>query len=223
MTEREKQFYNLYLVTSRSVRNKPFSKRKNWDGFEDKPEYLAIRKVCNLFNNHPQIKPEIYFKAPFKVYPDTEHFPIEFFATQKAIKVYTMYLKTQQEMSPDTDEQIQFIKDSLRYIAMYCVRNKINIYEYITHKSGITYSWMQHVRQHYVSIYALFEYAELPSVVNSIPEDEKDLFLGNIAEELFAYKTRYMRSITAKRVVQEGMKRITKVVDEHNKIKSKKS
>ena len=49
MTNREKELYNLYLSVSRSSRNKPFKLRQDFEGFEEKPEYIALKKICKFY------------------------------------------------------------------------------------------------------------------------------------------------------------------------------
>ena len=213
MTEQEKRYYNLYLITSRTCRNKPFKIRENFDGFEDKPEYGYLCKVVKFLNEFSQIKPEKYFEAPFKMYADVDYFDLKFFASQKAIKTYTLYMKQRQEESPDSDHHISFIKESLRFIGMFCIKNKISLNDYIRHSGGSTYSWMKHVREHKVSIYSVFEFADMITTVNESPEDERDLLLGSMSKYIYTYKQRYMNSKVAKNVVKEGLIRIRPVIE----------
>ena len=213
ISENEKRLYNDYLAISRSSRNQPFQIRKDFDGFEDKVEYAYLRKVANILNQFPQIKSDIFFKAPYLLYPDETWFDLKFFTTQKAIKVYTVYFKKLQEESPDSAENISFIKDSLRYIGMYCIKNNIPISDYITHLSGITKSWMKHIREHNVSLYCMMEFTNLESVIASTPNDEVDMFLDNINDRIILYRNRYKTSKVARKLVQEGLLRVGALVN----------
>ena len=219
MTENEKRLYNLYLSTSRSSRNKPFKIREDFDGFDKTPEYNLITKISYFFNKFPQIKPEIYFKAPFIIYPDQEYIPLEYFTTQKAIKAYSVYMKQKEEESPDSDDHLEFIRNSLRYIGIFCAKEKIPVNDYLVHKSGITYTWMQHFRRRDICIYSLFELPNLIESIQSIPEDEKSLLLGGIGKDIYSYKQRYMMSNKAKVLVKDGTKKIIEFVDRNiNKV-----
>lgn len=213
ISEKEKGLYNKHLVISRSIRNQPFKIRKDFDGFESTVEYAYLRKVSNILDQFPQIKSEIFFKAPYLLYTDENWFDLKFFTTQKAIKVYTVYFKKLQEESPDSDENIAFIKDSLRYIGKYCITNNICIPEYITHTTGITKAWMKHVRNHDVSLYCLMEFNNLESVIANTPNDEVDLFLDNINDKIILYRNRYSTSKIARKLVQEGLTRIIELVN----------
>ena len=92
MTDFEKRIYNSYLAVTRSMNNKPFRLRKNFDGFEDKPEYIYVKKLANLFNRHHNLNIDDFFRAPFTIYQDPEIYSIQFYTTQKAIKVYKIHL-----------------------------------------------------------------------------------------------------------------------------------
>ena len=78
-------------------------------------------------------------------------------STQKAINAYTTYMRQLQEESPDSEYHIEFIKNSLRFIGMFCIKNKIPIEKYPTFSSGVTHSWMKHVKEHNISIYVMFD------------------------------------------------------------------
>ena len=217
MTKEEKEYYNLYLSVSRSSRNKPFRLRKNFDGFEEKPEYLSIKKLCAFFHKFPNVKPKAYFEAPYVIYEDEEFFDLKFFTSQKAIKAYTLYQKLKREENPDTKDQLDFLKDSLRFIGMYCLKNNIPVEKYTTHKEGITYAWMKHYRQHNISIYSLMELPGLLKSLNDIAPDESDLFLDDVAETIFTYKTRYNNSKSAKYILKAGTNKIIEFVNKNLK------
>jgi hypothetical protein len=176
-------------------------------------EYAYLRKVNNILIQFPQIKPDIFFKSPYCLYPDETWFDLKFFTSQKAIKAYTTYFKKLQEESPDSDENISFIKESLRFIGMYCIKNNISINEYVIHESGITKAWMKHVREHNVSLYCLMNFENLESVISQTPKDEVDLLLDNITDKITLYRNRYRTSNSARKLIQEGMFRVSALVN----------
>ena len=213
ITEWEKEYYNMYLAVSRSCRNKPFTIRKNFEDFEDAPEYIHVRRICSFLRQFPQIKPRIFFQAPYELYKDLDYIDLKFFTTQKAVKTYTLYMRQLQEESPDSEHHIEFIKNSLRFVGLFCIKNKIPIEKYPTHSGGATYSWMKHVKEHNISIYVMFDFTEIFGIIYATPNDELDLLLGNVAVGLAAYKNRFDTSKEARRIVREGFKRIKTVVD----------
>lgn len=214
MSNREKELYNTYIAVSRSLRDKPFRLRQNFEDFENNPDYIYIKKIEYFLRQFPQIKIKHFFSAPYVLYKDVEYFDLKFFATQRAVKAYTVYMNQLQEESPDSDHHIQFIKDSLRFIGMFCIKNKIPLNEYIHHSSGVTYSWMKHVKERSITIYSVFEFPEVFSIIRKCPKDEVDLFLGTLITGLSGYKNDFDKSKNARRIVKEGLKRIKRVVDE---------
>jgi len=213
INEKEKDLYNTYLAVSRSTRNKPFSIRKNWDGFESSKEYLYIKKIYNFLLQFPQIKPQLYFKAPYMLYEDADFIDLQFFCTQKAISAYSTYLRQLQEESPDSKHHIEFIKDSLRFIGMFCIKKNIPLEAYSTYSEATTYTWMKHVKEHNVSIYVMFNFSDIFNVIRGTPNDELDLLLGSIAVGLAGYKNKYDMSKEARRIVKEGFNRIVPIIN----------
>lgn len=213
ISEKEKELYNTYLAVSRTARNQPFTPRKNFDRFEDSQEYLYIHKINEFLTSYPQILPKLFFKAPYELYKDKEYIDLKFYTTGNAIKVYTIYMNQLQEESPDSEYQIQFIKNSLRFIGMFCIENKIPIEEYILHSGGVTYTWMKHIKERKISIYVMFNFSNLFDIIHSIPKDEIDLLLGNIINEISIYKNRYDTSKQARHIIVEGFKRLKNLID----------
>jgi len=213
MTQTEKECYNNFLASTRSIQNKPFKLRKDFSGFEDTEEYLYVKRLNTFFTKFPHIVRQWYFEAPFKIYEDDGYYDLKFYSSQKAIKTYTLYMKQKKEQSPDSDDMVDMIKESLKNIGSYCVRQKIPLQKYIYHKEGATYCWLKHLKEYKICIYPLFEWADFPSLVGQLPDDEKDLFLNGVAEHIFAYKTRLANSKRAKHIIKEGIKRVKKVTN----------
>lgn len=211
VTNAEKNLYNTYLRISRSSQNKPFSYRKDFTDLEDSA-VVHLKRISALLSKYPHIDPDDYFLAPFKVYPNAEFFPLEYFAGMGGVNAYTIYMKQIQEMPPDSEEQIDFISKSLKTIGSFCIKHNIPVEKYSSFKTGITYDWMKHVKRHEVSIYALMEFSEISDIIKGAAEDEKELFLGDIGTYFWGYKTKYMQSKIAKTLVQEGLKRINNIV-----------
>lgn len=211
----EKNLYNTYLRISRSSRNKPFSYRKDFSDI-DNPTIVHLKRINNLLCKYPHIKPDDYFKAPFKVYPNADFFPLDYFSTMKGVNAYSIYRKQIQEMNPDSDEQIEFIRDSLKHIGAFCIKNKIRLNQYPKHKTGLTWDWMKHIKRHEISVYSLMEFPEIYNIITNMPDDEKELFLGDIGLYFLGYKNKYLKSQVAKQLVSEGMKKINKVINSKN-------
>jgi len=211
MTEQEKNCYNTYLATSRTVQNKPFKIRKDFKGFEEKEEYLYIKRICKIFNQFPEVDHGLFFRAPYNVYPDRSYFDLKFFSSQKAIRAYTVFLKKRRNSNIDSEDMLTFIKDSLKYIGKYCYENNLRLKDYVNHKEGLTYCWFQHLMEHKICIYPLFRYKQFVSCIENLGETEKEL-MSDIHLNLDRYRSRYMHSKKAKTIIQEGYKKIEKLL-----------
>lgn len=215
ITNVEKLLYNTYLRVSRTAKDKPFTYRKDFSDMDDST-LLHLKRIAILLSKYPHIDADEYFLAPFKVYPNAEHFTIDYYAGMGAVNAYTLYMKQIQEMPPDSDEQLQFIRKSLKYIGSFCIKNKIKLESYPTFKSGLSYDWMKHVKKHEVSVYVLMAFPEISDIIKESAEDEKELFLGEIGKYFWGYKTKLIQSQIAKELISEGLKRVSKVVNKNN-------
>jgi hypothetical protein len=90
VTEREKYIYNCYLETTRKLNNKPFRYRKDFEGFEEREDYVYIARLSTFFNKFPNVNIKDFFEAPFFVYKE-DAVGLEFYNSQRAIKAYTIY------------------------------------------------------------------------------------------------------------------------------------
>lgn len=209
MTEQEKQIYNTYLATTRSQQGKPFKLRKD---FEDLKSLPLVVRLTNFFKRYPHIVPHEFFKAPYEIYPDTEHLDISYYLTRAAIKAYSLYQQKLKDTSPET--QIEDIRKSLQYIGSFCIKNKLQLEDYIYHKTGCIYSWMLHYREHYINIYSLFEMGDLTSLLNRVSMEEKKILVDDLQQTIGTFKVRYFKSAPTKKFVKEGTDKIKKFLKE---------
>jgi len=211
MTLFEQNVYNKYLAISRSMVGKPFKLRKDFEKFTEHKDYPYVHRLASFFQRFPQIDKQKYFEAPFKIYSDETYFDLKFYISQRAIKSYSIYMKQFRDQMPDSNEQLIFIRDSLRFIAKFCFENKIPIDDYISYRPYSTYSWTQHLKEHKISVYTLFGFEKLQEIINSIPNDEGHLLLGDSIDEIYRYKMRFHNAIKAKQLVQKGIDKIKKL------------
>lgn len=91
ITELEKRVYNSWLATTRSRSGKPFKLRKNWDKFEDKPEYIHIKKLAKMFQVYDNIDMNEWFKAPYEVYQDNAQYDLKHYTLLKSFTCFKIY------------------------------------------------------------------------------------------------------------------------------------
>jgi hypothetical protein len=213
MKEEEKSCYNTYLRISRSIKNEPFKLRKDFTDFEKDTKYEYVKRLVTFFNQYPHIDMETFFKAPFLIYKDEKYFPLEYFLTQKAVKAYRLYNLYLQNLQPDTNEQLDIIKKSLKFIYNFCKTEKIKIDDYISYKEkdSLVYSWVLHVKEHKVCVYVLFNFPQFQYILYNIPKDEQELFLSEIIKSYATFKTRYEKSIYAKPFIIQGLEKLKKL------------
>ena len=206
------------MAASRSHQNKPFTIRKDFENFDtEKPEdYLAILKIEQIIKSS-NLNPKVYINAPYLVYKDTKYFDLPFYTTQKAIKAYSVHIKGMKQKLPDDKEQLEFIKDSLIFIKEYCIKKNIPLDKYFSQMEGIAPAWAIHLVTYKISIYLFigFELLGVPirDIMYDLHPDDREMYLGNIDETYPKYKANIMNSTIAKKLIKEGVSRISTLID----------
>lgn len=215
LTDFEQRIYNTYLATSRSALGKPFTLRKDFSKFDESdPNYVYIKKLGMFFKKFSHIDMRMYFRAPFEIYKDGEQYELRFFATQKAVALYSMYVKKFQEQSPDTDEQIQSIKDSLSFIIKFCHEHQIKFSDYISYKiSGAnTEEFLSHYKNREVNLYVLLKMPNFERTVYSLDEELRALFFGESLDKISSFKIKLHQSVKAKPLIDNTIKKALQVL-----------
>ncbi len=132
ITDLERRIYNKHLAISRSLRDKAFKLKQDFTDFHNDPKYIHIKRLSIFFTKYPDVNMDTYFMAPYKLYTDVQYFDLSYFASPRAIKTYTIYKQQLLQESPDS--QIQDVKDSLRFLVHYCLKNNIQLHDYVYHK-----------------------------------------------------------------------------------------
>lgn len=211
----EKNLYNTYLRISRTARNKPYRSRQDFENFKDE-DHINLRKLISFFTKFRNVSSEDYFRAPYEVYKDHERFDLSYYTTQKAIKAYTLYMQQKEEQDPDNPEQLKFVTDSFRFIALHCLKNNIPVEKYLWFSSGAVRDWLHHYKSHNVSVYALLIFPELDVIIHNLPPDERELFIGE-SGNVIKFRERLAKSTECKRVVYQSYEKIKKFVAQNLK------
>lgn len=155
MIPREEQIiYNNHLAISKKCRDEPFKIRQNFDNFdEDKKPILT--KLSRMFHSYPTINQEDFFSAPYKIFPDTEYFPLEYYTTQKAKSVYTQYIKSLETENPDSDDSLQRLKDGLKFVYEFCKKHRLTFETYPVFCENNIPSVADHLKNHKINYYVL--------------------------------------------------------------------
>jgi len=211
LTDFEQRIYNTHLAISRSSLGKPFTLRKDFsDLVESDLNYQCIKKLSRFFSKHSQIDIGVYFKSPYEIYKDGEHYDLKFFVTQKAISVYSMYMKRLQEQSPDSEDQFEIIRKSLAFIIRFCCDEHIPFSDYITYKkpNAVMEEFLSHYKNGNVSLYVLLRIPKFEKIAYSLDEELRELFFGNILDNLSSFKIKLHQSVKSKKLIEDTLKKI---------------
>lgn len=195
MTDLEKNIYNTFLQVTGTFKKKPFKLRKDFSDFEKEPNYVFVKRLSVFFTKH-NIPLKQYFEAPYRIYSDAVYFDLGYYSSPRAIKAYTMYKKQLQHLDPD--KCLDEVKKSLVFITNFCLTNKIQLSDYINFSTGAIPSWISHIKDGSVNIFSMMEFTGLFKKLNILTSEEKELLLGNIANDYFKYRDAYNFSKTLK-------------------------
>jgi len=196
LTELEKHLYNKHLATSRSLKGKPFKLKKNFSDLIDTDKHKFLKRISMLFTKHPEINPDVFFKAPYELYKDVEFFGLDYFSTMRAVKAYTTYKK--QLFLQDPDSQLKQVQESLLFITKFCINNNILIHQYPYHRSSDLFTWMTHYKQNKINLYSLFEFSDIYASMQTLAEDVQRFFVSDFLEQFKSLYSLYHHSKTVK-------------------------
>ena len=203
ITETEKRLYNAHLAISRSIKNKPFKNKKDFSDIVKTDKIKFLKRISTLFNKHPEIDPSLFFSAPYRLYPDVEYFGLDYFSTMRAIKAYTNYKKTIFLQNPDS--QLESVKESLQFIANYCIQNNIYFHQYPYQRKSDLYVWMTHYKQNKINIYSVMEFSDIFSSAKSLAEDLQKMFVSDFVDKFQTLYLNYQNSQKLKPYIQKAI------------------
>lgn len=102
VTKLQKEIYNCWLATSRSKSGQPFKLRRRWKGFEEKPEWVYLKKIENILNKH-KINAQDWIEAPYVAYHNEpgKPFELKFYTLPKAFVCYKVAKTKKQRLEKD--------------------------------------------------------------------------------------------------------------------------
>ena len=211
LTELERCLFNKHLSVSRSSKGKPFKLRKQFEDIAGTEKHTYLKRLAVLVKKHPEIDLDTFFSAPYKLYPDVEYFGLDYFSSMRAIKSYTMYKKMTFLQDPDT--QVDSVKNSLRFMAKFCIDNNILLHQYPHHKTADMFTWMVHYKENKINVYAMMEFKDVYSAVQSLAEDVRSFFVSDFVEQFKNLYTSYDKSQVLKPFLKKAVEHINNFVD----------
>jgi hypothetical protein len=209
MTFSEKQIYNNFLKTSKIHNKQPFKFRKNFETF-DKEKLFLIKKLSIFFRKFPHISQEEYFKAPYEVYQDENYFPLDYFTSLKATRAYTLFIRKRDSLDPDNIDQLTNIKQSLKFIYIFCKQHNISPLSYINHMTNNEYSFILHLKEHKINIYTLLGYNDFERNLKKRDAQVVKFIIGDdLYNNISSLRTKFFNSKKALNLVTLGLKKIS--------------
>lgn len=177
ITMHERAVYNHYLITTRSVKNKPWKARTNFDNFPD-DKLMQCRAISKKLLKYNHINIKDFFYAPF--FEDTNiNVNLDFYATPKAMNAYVKYMKHIERLSPDDTESLTRTALSFIFIRDYIKKNKLTVGEYFNLKEGNQYKCLLHLMQRKTWANALIAFPEFNTLLLNCDKDITKLMCGD--------------------------------------------
>lgn len=192
LTDLEKLLYNKHLSTYRRLKNKPFKFKKNFTDIENTDKHKHLTRIATLFKKHRELNIDVYFEAPYKLYPDVEYFGLDYYSTLRAVRSYTLYKKTL--FLQDPDSQLEDVKDSLSFITKFCIQQKILLHQYPFFRQTDTFAWLTHYKENKINIYSIMEFSNVVSSVQTLAEDIQRMFVKDFVEQFKSLHLLYIKS-----------------------------
>ena len=207
----QKRIYNLYLKAYRTNNGNPFKAKKNFDKLSDEIKTELI-KLERFFAKFPHLLTDDFFNAPYRLYEDENKFyGLKFYSSQKGLTTCVEYFKTL--AASDPDNQLDYIKASLKFITEFCVEKNISLESYGKYRSIAQLDFLKHLKEHKISWYCVVGLPGLMSVVYDLPEDEFELYFGTDVD-IFLIKQKYDSSVLTKKLFEEAIPKLSKFVQQ---------
>jgi len=208
LTDFDKNLYNIHLRVSRQRLNQPFKYRKDFSKL-DADKSLQLKKLSLFFLRFKHIKPEEFFTAPYSLYTDETYFDLSYYNSLKAVKAYTLYQKKLLTLDPDSNEQLLNIQQSLLFILSFCRENSLALDKYLNHMTGLTPSFLLHLKEHNINIYTLFGFRSFGRDAFQLDSETVRFIIGDdLYNQIDSLRTKLFASKRASMLVTQGLQKI---------------
>jgi len=209
LTAQEKNIYNTYLKVTRTALNKPWRPRKNFDDISPvEEEYL---KKINSLTIKYNIELDNYFQAPYNLWEDKSHKPIEYYTKFKAVKTYRLWIEKLLFEQPEHKIIIDLVKNGFYFIYKRCKElNLKSIEKYFEHKTYYP-EFLIALQEQNITYYNILSVNNYDTVLKNYIKDDIDFIVPNYYNNINSLRSRYYRSGKLKQIN-------TKIIKELNKI-----
>lgn len=208
----EKIIYNTFLKTSRSKSGLPYRLRKQWHGFENTPHYAHVLKLKNFFGRNRSVDMAEFFEAPYTIYPGESGFDLDFYSSQKAIKIYTLALRKKMLLDPDDQYHLNQVSKGLKFILRFCQENNIGLNKYLSFTTGVQRQFVTHLKDRKISIYNLFAFTDFDKEFKTGDADILRFTLSDVYDNIDIFRTKYLNSRLLRKIAEIGLAKVEKVL-----------
>lgn len=202
LTDFEKNIYNTFLATGRSIQNKPFTIRKDFTKLDDK-SYILLKKLSAFFNKYNHISCSDFFAAPYHYYGKDNYFELQYYATVKAIKCYSLYQSQKEQENPDNENIISFCKECCAFIYKYCKENNLTLEQYRVHVVGNLPIIIQHLKEHKINFYTIHG-LDCDKTIKRVEQDILDFIVKDFNIILNNTRINFLKSKKLKNTVRKA-------------------
>ena len=104
------------------------------------------------------------------------------------------------------------------FIFTFCRDHEMLLDDYVEHRTGSVHSFVMHLRERNVSLYVILGIDGSESALSTYPNSQLDFTLGeNFKNRLAICRSKLYNSIKSKRVIQQGLIQIKKILQKHKK------
>lgn len=205
----EQNIYNTHLAVSRKVKHEPFKIRRDFSKLEES-KLAMLAKLARLFASYPSINQECFFYAPYRIYDDSTYYPLDFYTTHKAVVCYTQYMKQIELEDPDNEQSMDRLKNSLKFVFLFCKENGLTFDEYRVFSKGSLPCFLEHLKNHKINFYTLhaltFSNPNIESKILEFVIPDFFLIFQKTKNKFFNSKVMMEFSIMAKKKLDEKLK-----------------
>ena len=192
-------------MLSRVLRGKAGRYRKDFSDF-DEVKYNWLRRLSTFFKKYPDINMDTYFSAPYKLYPEIAYFDLQYFASPKGIKTYTVFKQQQRAKSPEA--HIEGIKKSFSFITRFCLANNMPFSIYVQDVPTHVPHWYLHIKEGSVDPYTMIGSPTACDLIYKLGPEAAELYLGSFGENFMQCKADYLASDKLRLFLSEAYKRV---------------
>lgn len=209
----QKSIYNLYLRALRTNNNKPFRAKKDFKKVKDS-DILELNKLEKFFTRYPHLFKSAYFDAPYIIYKNDEKkfFGLSFYSSYKALTTCLAYFKILAKGDPDS--QMDFLKESLKFVTDFCIEKKIRLASYVDYCSIAQQDCLKHLKEHKISWYVVFAIPRFLDIIYDLPSDEFSLYFGEDID-LMDMKDRLDKSKIAGDYLKKKIRLLSQYIDKN--------